>query len=397
MTTPVAMRHAHEEFLARGRLAPGVRDVVADSWRRSARIGVDPEHPAPPVDISAVDLSALLAHHPLAAAVPVVRSLLLEPDAGWIAALTDAEGRLLWIDGDRQVRRRVERVGFVEGALWREDVAGTNAPGTALATGRAVQVLGAEHWSRPVHALNCAAAPVRAADGSVLGVLDITGGAPVASGMARSLVRATVAAVEAILAERAGTPGAAPPSRPVLQVLGGGGHVRLARDGAPVALSGRHAEILLLLAEHRLGLTAEELAVHLSGSELSTVAVRAEISRMRRTLRPLLVDSRPYRLHDDVHTDVDAVRAALAVGDLARALASYPGPVLPRSDAPGVERVRAGLEDDLRAAVVTSNDPGALARWLGSESGMHDWWARDRLRELRAIHPGATSVQPRPA
>ena len=36
-----------------------------------------------------------------------------------------------------------------------------------------------------------------------------------------------------------------------------------------------------------------------------------------------------------------AVRAALAVGDLARALASYPGPVLPRSDAPGVERAQA--------------------------------------------------------
>ncbi|WP_135848378.1 sigma-54-dependent transcriptional regulator family protein [Serinibacter arcticus] len=388
---PRAMRRAHEEFLTRGWLAPSVRDVVAASWRRSARIGVDPEHPAPPVDISAVDLTSLRRDHPLAVAIPVVRSLLIEPEAGWIAALTDAEGRLLWIDGDRDVRAAVERVGFVEGALWREDVAGTNAPGTALATGRAVQVLGAEHWSRPVHGLNCAAAPVHAADGSVLGVLDITGGAPVGSGMARSLVRATVAAVEAILlgSTAEGSAGRAPTApRPHLQVLGGSGHLR-GGGGGPAALTGRHAEILLLLTEHRQGLTAEELAVLLSGSELSTVAVRAEVSRMRRSLGVLVSHSRPYRVDDGVHTDVDAVRAALAVGDLARALASCPGPVLPRSDAPGVERVRADLEADLRAAVHASRDAGAIARWTASESGAEDWWAWERLARVAA--PGSAA------
>lgn len=400
---PRAMRRAHEQFLTRGWVSPTVRDVVAASWRRSARIGVDPEHPAPPVDISDVDLTSLRRDHPLAVAIPVVRSLLIEPEAGWIAALTDAEGRLLWIDGDRDVRAAVERVGFVEGALWREDVAGTNAPGTALATGRAVQVLGAEHWSRPVHGLNCAAAPVHAADGSVLGVLDITGGAPVGSGMARSLVRATVAAVEAILAgstvhgssggsagEAAGgvLSGLAPAPRPRLQVLGGSGHLR-GGAGGPAALTGRHAEILLLLTEHRHGLTAEELAVLLSGSELSTVAVRAEVSRMRRSLGDLVSHSRPYRVHDTVHTDVDAVRAALAVGDLARALASYPGPVLPRSDAPGVDRVRSVLEADLRAAVHASLDAGAIARWTASESGAEDWWAWERLARVAA--PGSAA------
>jgi len=401
LPAPRAMRRAHEQFLTRGSLAPSVRDVVAASWRRSARIGVDPEHPAPPVDISAVDLTSLRRDHPLAVAIPVVRSLLIEPEAGWIAALTDAEGRLLWIDGDREVRAAVERVGFVEGALWREDVAGTNAPGTALATGRPVQVLGAEHWSRPVHGLNCAAAPVHAADGSVLGVLDITGGAPVGSGMARSLVRATVAAVEAILAGTTGSEsgsagsrarGTAPPraaaAQPRLQVLGGAGHLR--DGGGDAALSGRHAEILLLLTEHRQGLTAEELAVLLSGDELSTVAVRAEVSRMRRTLGDLLTHSRPYRVHDGVHTDVDAVRAALAVGDLSRALASYPGPVLPRSVAPGVERVRSDLEADLRAAVRSSLDTGAIARWTASESGAEDWWAWERLARVAA--PGSAAA-----
>ncbi|GMA32067.1 helix-turn-helix domain-containing protein [Litorihabitans aurantiacus] len=399
--TPPPMVRAHERFLTRGEIGGGVRDVVAQSWRRSARIGVDPDHPAPPVDISAVDLRSLRRDHPLAIAVPLVRSIVLEPDAGWIAALVDAEGRLLWIDGNRTVRAAVERVGFVEGALWREDVAGTNAPGTALATGRPVQVLGAEHWSRPVQSLNCAAAPVHGPDGSVLGVLDITGGAAVGSGMARSLVRSAVAAVEAVLVgsagRRRGTVGApdvvAPPEGPdgppQLQVLGGRGLLRTG-DGSPAALTGRHAEILLLLAEHRGGLGAEELAVHLSGDELSTVAVRAEVSRLRRIAGDVVSQSRPYRVRDGVRTDVDVVRSALRVGDLPRALASYPGPVLPRSDAPGVVRVREDLESEMRAAVHASRDPGVITRWVASESGAEDWWAWDRL--ARVADPRSTAA-----
>lgn len=384
---PSAVRTAHEGFVASGRLDPGVRDVVADSWRRSRRSGVDPEHVSPTVDLTGSDLLRVRAEHPLAPAIPVVRDLLLGPDAGWVAALMDASGRLLWVEGDAVVRRRVERVGFVEGAMWREDTAGTNAPGTALATDREVHVLGAEHWSRPVQGLNCAAAPVHDADGRVLGVLDITGGSPVSSGMARSLVRATVAAVEAIVARTDRSPrvvgpdGTRPgsgPAEPRLRVLG-------ARDGelrtpqGVVRLNRRHAEILLLLAEHPEGLSSEELAIMLSEEDLSVVTFRAEVSRLRRVAGPLLAESRPYRLVRDLHTDVDAVRAALAVGDVAQALASCPGPVLARSTAPGVVAVREALAADLRAAVLASNDPDVIARWTAADVGAEDWWAWQRL------------------
>ena len=67
-------------------------------------------------------------------------------------------------------------MGFVEGGVWREDCAGTNALGTALATDQPMQVVGTEHYARKVQPWNCAAVPVHAPSGQVLGVLDVTGG-----------------------------------------------------------------------------------------------------------------------------------------------------------------------------------------------------------------------------
>ncbi|MBT0993642.1 GAF domain-containing protein [Cellulomonas sp. DKR-3] len=367
------VRAAQEDFVSTGRVNSKVRRLVADSWRRSRRSGVDPERPAPRSDLSDNDLAGLRRETPLTAALPVARRLLLDADPQWVAALTDATGRLLWIDGNRRVRHAVGRAGFVEGAVWSEDCAGTNAPGTALATNREVQVVGSEHWARPVHPWSCAAAPLHDSSGRVLGVLDITGGPEVASGMAMQLVRATATAIEATVGRGTTSPTAGPPA-PTLRVLGSQGGT-LVVDGAAHRLSRRHAEILLLLAEHPAGLSADELAVLLSESELSGVTVRAEVSRLRRAVGPLLSESRPYRLTRAVRTDVDGVRAALALGDVADAVGSYTGPVLPRSSSPGVARVRAAVSDEVRAAVLASRDPRVIIRWAASDEGADDFGA----------------------
>lgn len=93
--------------------------------------------------------------------------------------------------------------------------------------------------------------------------------------------------------------------------------MRLDLSGSPVVvvsgadnpwrapLSGRHAEILLLL--HRAGprgLSVTELSSGLYGDPDHAVAIRAEISRLRRILGSV-IDGRPYRLAESVHLDVD--------------------------------------------------------------------------------------------
>lgn len=388
-----SVRAAYRSFLVDGVLPHGVHPVVADSWRRSVHSGVDPEGPHTESALAHDDLVAYRDAHPLAGVMPVVRELVVDAaaDDGLAVAVSDDAGRLLWVEGSRALRDAVERVGFVEGSVWREERVGTNAPGTALAARRAVQVLGAEHFSRPVQAFSCTAVPIHEpGTGRVLGVLDVTGRQAAASSVVLSLVRATVLSLERELAQRATAPAAdgagavpAPPrdGAPELFVLGTTPVLR-APDGLEHRLSLRHAEILALLAAHPRGLSADELAVLLHPGALSDVTVRAEVSRLRRVAGTLLAGSRPYRLARPLRTDADVVRDRLALGDVQGAIAAYRAPLLPRSGAPAVEHLRAELAAELRAAVVSAGDTDALDAWTRTEDGAEDHAAWTRLQRV---------------
>ncbi|MBG0851651.1 GAF domain-containing protein [Streptomyces spinoverrucosus] len=91
-------------------------------------------------------------------------------------------------------------------------------------------------------------------------------------------------------------------------------------------LSPRHAELLYLLAEHRAGRTAAQLAADVFGDPYRTVTVRAEMSRVRRYLGGFL-EHRPYRFRDDAEIEV--------------ILPPQPSDLLPHSTAPTVLRARA--------------------------------------------------------
>ena len=62
--------------------------------------------------------------------------------------------------------------GIVAGSCWQEAVAGTNGLGTALAAGQPVAVTALAHYFLSLGAVSCNAAPVRDAQGEVVGVLD---------------------------------------------------------------------------------------------------------------------------------------------------------------------------------------------------------------------------------
>jgi len=137
------------------------------------------------------------------AMLPIFRELLAEAvhDAGCIFAIADSGGTLMWVEGHPKVRTGAEQIHFVEGADWSERSAGTNGPGTALAMGGPVRVLGPEHFNEAVSAWSCAAAPIWDPDsGKLLGLLDVTGGNPAASAPMLALIRATIRAVESELA-----------------------------------------------------------------------------------------------------------------------------------------------------------------------------------------------------
>ncbi|MDT0270184.1 GAF domain-containing protein [Streptomyces sp. DSM 44915] len=361
------MAHAHEEFLATGWLAGPLRGVVRESWRRSARQGVDPDRPGPRPGLTDDELRDHRRDHPLAAVLPVIRRLLVATarEDAQVAAVGDAAGRLLWVEGAPALVARAERIGFRAGADWAEDAAGTNAPGTALALGQPVQIYASEHFSRPVQGWSCAAAPVRdPGTGTVLGVLDLTGGDHIGAPHALSLVRAAVAAVEAelrLLRLDGGPP--APAAGPARLAVLGRDRAALSTPAGRLELSPRHSEIVYLLARHPGGLTAEALDARLRADPAAAVTVRAELARLRRLLGPTLVASRPYRLTVPVTVDADEVTGLVAAGAPRRALASYPGPLLPRSEAPAVVAARTELECALRAALRRAGDAELLLAW----------------------------------
>jgi hypothetical protein len=377
---------AHELFVTGvGAGAGSVRSVVLDSWHRSSHHGVDPAQAEPPHDLTSEGLHEAREASPLALVMPLIRDLLAYPaaDGGHLVAVGDAAGHLLWVEGSTEVRSRVESMGFIEGALWSEAAVGTNAPGTALALNSPVQIVGAEHFVAAVQQWSCTAVPVHdPRDGALLGVLDVTGNESVASSQALALVRATVAAAEATLKSlprvvadgtAAASPAPGQPGSPVwrLEVLGRDSG-ELLRNGQRLRLSPRHTELLMLLAHHPQGLTAERLALLLHEHDVPTVTIRAELTRLRRLLGSAALVSRPYRLTAAVVTDVDEVADELADGSLRAALTRYRGPILPNSESPAVAELRLDLGTRLRRAALTSGNVEDLLAFAATSDGRDD-------------------------
>jgi hypothetical protein len=375
-----AVRRAHETFVAagaaRGTVAAPVRDVVAASWRRSATAHVDPETTAPLV-LDDAELDAYRSGHPLALVVPLFRELLgtFAEDGRHLVAICDAGGRLLWVEGPRTVRRRADRMNFVAGARWDESHAGTNAPGTALAVDHPVQIFATEHFSRPVQAWTCAAAPIHdPRTGRPLGAVDITGGDNLANPHSLALIQATARAAEAHLAAvlGAGNPGQLADPTARLAALGHD-EALWSAGGRQLRLGRRHSEIAVLLAAHPDGLTGDQLGLQLYGDRpVSPVTLRAELARLRHLLGAVTLESRPYRLRVPVDTDFQAVTRWVEHGSVTAALAGYRGPLLPGSDAPGVVRLRHRVESELRAGLLAAGDAGLLAAWTRAPWGFDD-------------------------
>ncbi|WP_405634048.1 GAF domain-containing protein [Streptomyces sp. NBC_00056] len=381
------LRRAHETFTAAGTVSRPVRSVVADSWRRSAGAHVNPDASAS-VELSDGDLGTYRAEHPLARVMPLFRELMgtFARDGEHLLAVCDAHGRLLWVEGDRTTRQRAGTMNFVPGARWSETAMGTNAPGTAVAVDRPVQVFAAEHFIRRVQPWTCAAAPVHdPRSGRLLGAVDITGGDGLAHPHSLAFVQAVARAAESQLALLAPPPSDADSLR--LTALGRDEALLVTSAGRKIRLSRRHSEILVLLARHPEGLTGDELLCALYEDESVTpVTLRAELARLRRVLGPDILGSRPYRLASPVESDFGTVERRLGTGAVTAAAAAFGGPLLPGSQAPAVVRVRRRLTDEIRAALIARGDPDLLADWA------HAPWGEEDIDVWRAL----ASVRPAP-
>ncbi|WP_395293942.1 GAF domain-containing protein [Kitasatospora hibisci] len=157
---------------------PQPRPEIGDSWARLRRLGLDPDAGAAAVHLGPAEVEHRRRASGLDSLLPVLRDTLLDSAGAvpLILAIADAEGHVLWQEGERGLRRSADRIGFLTGARWVEEDVGTNGIAAALRARRPMQVHSSEHYLRSHHSWTCVAAPVHdPGTGRLVGAINLSG------------------------------------------------------------------------------------------------------------------------------------------------------------------------------------------------------------------------------
>lgn len=374
------LREVHDAVLGGSSPHVAPRPLVARSWSRVMRLGLDPSRPNARDPLGRAEVERRRRASPLSLVVDDIRSVLgsVADASRYIVVVTDLDGVILWREGSARVLMQADTLGFGVGATWTEDHVGTNAIGTALAEAAPVQLFSAEHFEEGQIPWYCTAAPLHdPRTGALLGVVDVSGPALTLHPAITALVETAARLAEAQLWRRhqerlerlrrsaehvlATTSGplllvdehgwvahhagvaardriAVPDEHRALAVPGLGlciperlvdgwlvrpsnaaqamsATLDLRVDEAVLEVSSadgrwrtpltpRHAAILDEL--HRAGssgLNAAQLSQAIFGDDAHRVTVRAEVSRLRRTVGALVATT-PYRISAEVTFEV---------------------------------------------------------------------------------------------
>lgn len=167
-----------ENFISGHSSQDHMRNTVLGSWKRCQEFGVNPKQKQTTLSLSDDELHDLLQRSKLySAAKPFIDKLSGQiMETGYLITLSDNKGRIIYLQGERHVRREGELMNFVPGADWSEHAAGTNAIGTSITTRMPVQIFSAEHFCQGCHPWICSSAPIiDPLTDELMGVLDLTG------------------------------------------------------------------------------------------------------------------------------------------------------------------------------------------------------------------------------
>jgi sigma-54 dependent transcriptional regulator, acetoin dehydrogenase operon transcriptional activator AcoR len=221
-TSLVVVEKAWKRYVETDQLdVASIRPEVASSWQRCRNLRIDPLR-EPRGDVSALLLRETLAKakNLIKIARPFMENLYaFVKGSGFEVILTDASGFVLEVLGDSEIVSKTARVQLCPGGNWSEATKATNAIGTAIIERKPVQIYAWEHYCQTHHFLTCSAAPIFNVDGTIIGVLDISGDYRMANPHTLGMVVAAVNAIESQL--------------------------RLQRATASLYLAYRHSNILL--------------------------------------------------------------------------------------------------------------------------------------------------------
>src|SRR5215213_9843640 len=209
-----AVTAAREQFLAGDDRVRGVRPEVATSWYRCReQYHVDPSlTEAPPASAQEESSAAHTLEHEIVFAQlgGAAASIASEVEsAGGVVTVTDGEGRILTVQGDKETLHRARDSNLAPWSCWSEWATGTNGMGTALEAPGPVLICGPEHWCTGFHEWVCAGVAVRdAVTRDAVAVLDVSTYGANLPGQAAGWLSKAVAGARAILRQRAHDSGA---------------------------------------------------------------------------------------------------------------------------------------------------------------------------------------------
>ncbi|MBO8158743.1 sigma-54-dependent Fis family transcriptional regulator [Thermosyntropha sp.] len=172
------IKNIWQDFMRTGKLETAkLRGEIAESWIRCYKKGVLPQNECNLPVLSEDKIEELIMRKDVL--IKIARPLMVKihefvAGSGFIVVLTDENGYVIEALGDKDVLEEAKKL-ISLGTFWAEEAAGTNSIGTAIKTGRPVQVSGPEHYSPFLHGWTCSAAPIKDEKGNIIGVIDISG------------------------------------------------------------------------------------------------------------------------------------------------------------------------------------------------------------------------------
>ena len=170
---------AREKFFVHNALpADLVARPILRSWDRCRSAGIDESHPLAFNPVGRARLAECRERHEelrRLAEPPAARLAAAVAGARHMVIVTDADGVVVSVFGDRSRVSRTLQMLARPGVDLSERAIGTNSMGTALRERLPVAVTAAEHYCRTNAGFVCMAAPLFLPDGRIAGTIDVTG------------------------------------------------------------------------------------------------------------------------------------------------------------------------------------------------------------------------------
>ena len=167
---------AWKDFISTGKVNPKIRSEIGDSWIRCMNYGVDSNNGKG--NVKHPNINELINNNSelISVARPIMESIYsMVRGSGFALFLTDKDGYIIDVIGDKDIMERITELNFLKGELWAENVVGTNAIGTSLYLNKPLQTIGAEHYGINQHSWTCSASPIHDEDDNLIGCINMSG------------------------------------------------------------------------------------------------------------------------------------------------------------------------------------------------------------------------------